>query len=107
MVSIVVVVLAYTGIVGATKGWNFMPVFFRDIVAMTWPGQFNLDFGCFLLLSGLWLAWRHHFSAWGLALGFAALFGGSPLVASYLFVASIQAKGDVRVLLLGSARAAP
>jgi hypothetical protein len=83
-----------------------MSVFFGDIVAMTWPGQFNLDFSFFLVLSGLWLAWRHHFSPLGLALGLAALFGGSPLLATYLFLASIRAKGDVRVLLLGKARAA-
>jgi hypothetical protein len=106
LVSIVGIVVVYTGFVGATQGWNFMSVFFRDIVAMTWPGQFNLDFSCFLLLSGLWLAWRHHFSPSGLALGFAALFGGSPLLATYLFVASIQAKGNVEVLLLGKVRAA-
>lgn len=43
---------------GALRGWNFMPVFFRDIIALTWPGQFNLDFSCLLSLSGLWLAWR-------------------------------------------------
>jgi hypothetical protein len=45
-------------------------VFVRDIAAMNWPGQFNLDFACVLLL------------------------------------ASVRAKGDVGVLLLGKARAA-
>jgi hypothetical protein len=103
---IVCIVLVYTGLVGATQGWDFMPVFFRDIVAMTWPGQFNLDFSCLLLLSGLWLAWRHQFSPPGIALGLLALVGGSPLLCAYLFIASIQAKGDVKVLLLGKDRAA-
>ena len=56
LASIVGMVLVYTGLVGATQGWNFMPVFFEDIIAMTWPGQFNLDFSCLLILSGLWLA---------------------------------------------------
>ena len=97
--------LVYTGVVGATQGWNFMPVFFMDIFAMTWPGQFNLDFSCLLLLSGLWLAWRHQFSSLGIALGVLAMVGGSPLLCTYLFIASIQAKGDVKVLLLGTARA--
>jgi len=29
---------------------------------MQWPGQFNLDFMCMLLLAGLWVSWRHRFS---------------------------------------------
>ena len=73
LTSIVGIVLVYTGLVGATQGWNFMPVFFQYIIAMTWPGQFNLDFSCLLILSGLWLAWRHQFSALGLGLGVLAL----------------------------------
>jgi hypothetical protein len=106
LASIVGIVLVYTGIVGATQGWNFMPVFFEDVQAMKWPGQFNLDFSCLLLLSGLWLAWRHRFSPVGIALGLLALVGGSPLLCTYLFVTSVQAQGDVKVLLLGKARAA-
>jgi hypothetical protein len=100
------VVLVYTGLVGSAQGWNFLPVFFQDIFAMTWPGQFNLDFSCLLLLSGLWLAWRHQFSAVGIALGLLALVGGSPLLCTYLFIVSIQAKGNMKVMLLGRTRAA-
>jgi hypothetical protein len=105
LASIVVIVLVYTGNVVATQGWNFMPVFFLDIAATKWPGQFNLDFSCLLLLSGLWLAWRNHFSALGLSLGAGVLIGGAPLLSTYLFFASLQARGDMRVLLLGQARA--
>jgi hypothetical protein len=105
LVLIFSVVLTYTGYVGATMGWNFMPVFFADIFALTWPGQFNLDFSCMLLLSGLWMAWRHQFSLWGIALGLFALVGGSPWLCSYLFVTSIQSRGDAKVWLLGKARA--
>jgi len=102
---IVGTILIYTGFVGSMHGWNFMPVFFEDMFAMTWRGQFNLDFSCLLLLSGLWLAWRHQFSPSGIALGLLALLGGAPLLSAYLFVASIQSRGDVKVLLLGKARA--
>jgi len=105
LASIVGIVLVYTGLVGATQGWNFMAVFFQDIIAMSWPGQFNLDFSCLLILSGLWLAWRHQYSALGLGLGVLALVGGSPLLCTYLLIASIRAKGDMKVLLLGMARA--
>jgi hypothetical protein len=59
--------------VGLTHGWNLLPVFPGDMVAMTWPGQLNADFSTFLLLSGLWLAWRHQFSVGGILLGVPGL----------------------------------
>ena len=96
----------YTMVVGLNHGWNLLPVFFGDMAAMTWPGQFNFDFMSFLSLSGLWLAWRHHFSPGGLALGVLGFFGGMMVLAPYLFFASLKANGDVKVLLLGKARAA-
>jgi hypothetical protein len=105
LAAVVGVVLVYTGLVGSAQGWNFMPVFFEAIFAMTWAGQFNLDFSCLLLLSGLWLAWRHRFSPAGIALGLLALVGGSPLLCTYLLIGSLQANGNMEVLLLGKARA--
>lgn len=92
--------------VGINHGWNLFPVFFGDIAAMTWAGQFNADFLGFLLLSGLWLSWRHHFSLAGLALGVAGVLGGMMLLAPYLVDASVKANGDIRVVLLGPDRAA-
>jgi hypothetical protein len=105
LLSIIGTVLVYTGLVISAHGWGFLPVFFGDVAAVTWAGQFNLDFSCFLLLSGLWLAWRHHFTPVGLALGALALVGGAPFVAAYVLITSIQTNGDVKVLLLGQARA--
>ena len=102
----VVALGAYSIIVGLNHGWNLLPVFFGDMAAMTWPGQFNADFMGMLSLSGLWLAWRHEFSAAGLALGVLGLFGGMMVLAPYLLVASVQARGDAKVLMLGRARAA-
>jgi hypothetical protein len=105
LISIIGVVFAYTGLVIAANGWGFFPVFFGDIAAMNWAGQFNLDFSCFLLLSALWLAWRNHFTPVGLILGVFALVGGSPFVAAYLLITSYQTDGDVKALLLGKTRA--
>ena len=99
------VVLAYTGIVGFAYGWNLLPIFFREIAGLTWQGQFNLDFMCLLALSGLWLAWRHHFSPGGILLGVLGFFGGIVVLASYLLYAISEAKGDVKVILLGRTRA--
>lgn len=96
---------SYTAIVGMRHGWNLLPVFFGDIAAMSWPGQFNADFLCLLVLSGLWIAWRHRFSPTGLALGLLGLFGGASVLMPYLFIASLGAGGDVKVLLLGRDRA--
>ena len=94
----------YTTIVGLNHGWNLLPIFFADMAAMAWPGQFNFDFMTFLALAGLWLAWRHRFSAGGLALGVLGFFGGMMVLAPYLLYASYQANGDVKLLLLGKAR---
>lgn len=106
LVLITAAVGTYTAFVGFTQGWNFIPVFVEDILALTWRGQFNLDFSGLLLLAGLWLAWRHRFSPLGIALGAMTLVGGSSLLCVYLLIASLQAQGDVKALLLGSARAA-
>jgi len=101
-----IVLAAYTAIVISNHGWNLLAVFFGDMQAMTWPGQFNLDFMGFLTLSALWTAWRHDFSPLGLALAVVAFFGGMAFLTIYLLVASYQVKGDVRALLLGPQRAA-
>jgi len=100
-----VVIAGYTGVVIANHGLGLFGVFFGDMAKMGWPGQFNLDFMCMLTLSGLWVAWRHRFSGGGLALGLLALFGGAFFLTAYLLVASLQAGGDARVLLLGPSRA--
>jgi hypothetical protein len=104
LVLMFIVICAYTTVVMLAHGVDPLPVFFEDIAAMTWHGQFNLDFMCFLILSGLWVAWRHQFSAAGIALGLLATIGGAPFLSAYLIVHSIKADGDVRELLLGSGR---
>jgi hypothetical protein len=98
-------VIGYTGIVGINHGWNLFPVFFGDIADMTWPGQFNLDFTCLLTFSGLWLAWRHHFTLGGLALGLLGIFVGTMVLAPYLLIVSFKANGDMKEILMGKMRA--
>ena len=56
-----VVLAGYTAFVVANYGLGLLPILFRNIVALTWPDQFNLDFLCFLVLSALWTAWRNAF----------------------------------------------
>jgi hypothetical protein len=45
------------------------------------------------------------FSGGGLVLAVLAFFGGASFPCAYLLVVSLQAKGDVRELLLGADRA--
>jgi hypothetical protein len=104
MVAIFLSLVAYTAVTISNHGWNLLPVFFGDMRAMTWPGQFNFDFMSFLLLSGLWVSWRHKFSLAGIALGAVAVFGGMLFLSLYLLVVSVRAKGNVEELLLGASR---
>ncbi|WP_210472525.1 hypothetical protein [Vibrio crassostreae] len=92
----------YTAVVVSNYGMGLLPIFFGDILAMTWPGQFNLDFMFMLALSALWVGWRHQFSAGGLALVFLAFIGGASFLTVYLLVLSYQAEGDMKKVLLGS-----
>ncbi len=101
LVIIFITVLGYTLTVGVNWGWNLLPVFFGDMAAMNWAGQFNLDFMSFLTLFGLWLAWRHNFSSGGIVLGVLGFFGGILVLTPYLFFVSFKAKGDMKELFLG------
>ena len=98
-------IIIYTTIVGSHNGWNLFPIFLENLSKMNWSGQFNMDFMSFLTLSGLWLAWRHNFSPKGIILGLLGFFGGILILAPYLFWASFKANGDIKVVLLGEARA--
>ena len=105
LVLILVVIGTYTAIVVANHGLVLFQVFFADMAELGWPGQFNLDFMFMLLFSALWVAWRHQFSAGGLALAVVAFFFGAPFLCIYLLVASTQCRGNVTAMLVGDARA--
>ncbi len=106
LIAMIAVIFGYTAAVGRAHGWNLFPIFFGDILAFTWPGQFNLDFTCLLMLSGLWLSWRNNFSKGGIALGLLGAVGGTMVLAPYLLWTSFQCRGDLKVILLGPVRAA-
>ena len=106
LVTVIAVVGVYTAIVIAEYGINLFPYFFGDMAAMTWAGQFNMDFLCFLVFSGTWLAWRHQFSPAGCAIGVGGFFLGAPYLSAYLLIQLGRTQGDVAALLLGPERAA-
>ena len=100
------VLALYTGEVIASQGMTLFSVYFSDMAKMQWPGQFNLDFMFMLTFSALWTAWRNAFSPLGLILAVVAFFGGSGFLTIYLFILSLQAKGDMREILIGRSRVA-
>jgi hypothetical protein len=104
LIVILVTVGVYTARVVGVHGLSLYPVFFGDMAKLGWPGQFNLDFLFMLSLSGLWVAWRNRFTGAGLALGFGAFMLGAPFLSGYLLYLLAQAKGDLRGVLVGSAR---
>lgn len=101
LATILITLTTYTAIVAANHGLNLLPVFFGDMSAMGWPGQFNFDFMCFLVLSASWVMWRNKFSPSGIALGVLAFFGGALFLSIYLLVLSFQGSQSIERILLG------
>ncbi len=95
------VLVSYTILVIGEHGMGLLPIFFGDMAAMGWPGQFNLDFMLMLGLSALWTAWRNGFSPTGLILGLFAFFGGAGFLLPYLILLHIQKRGNIRAVLTG------
>jgi len=104
LIILFTVLITYTGIVIANHGMSLLNIFFGDMAAMGWAGQFNLDFMFMLIISALWVAWRHQFSGVGIFLSLLALLGGSLFLTTYLLILSWQTNGDVKQVLLGKSR---
>ncbi|WP_309622823.1 hypothetical protein [Novosphingobium sp.] len=104
LLAYLLALVSYTAFTIVHHGINLLPVFFGDMAAMAWPGQFNLDFTCFLALSALWVSWRHQFTPGGLALGVLAFFGGMLFLSVYLLVQTGKRGTNPKVLLLGEGR---
>ena len=99
---VMILTISFTTIAAiVNEGANLLPHFLTPIIALTWQGQFNVDFACYLILTGIWVAWRGGFSR---ASGLTGLFAA---VAGILFVAPLliyyihRAQSDPRRFLLG------
>ena len=100
-----VLMLAYTGTVIARDGVDFLMPFGAAVARLGWEGQFGLDLAGFLVLTAFWIAWRHGLSALGVLSAVVVVSGGMIGVSIYVLLASLAARGDASVLLLGSQRA--
>ena len=105
LAAFLAVLLIYTFIVISNHGANLFPIFFGDLARLNWAGQFNLDFSGFLLLSGIWTAWRNNFTPAAFALSVLAVFGGMLFLSIYLLYLGHTEQGDVKRMLLGARRA--
>ena len=93
---------AYTAVVISRHGLGLLPIFFGDVAKLGWPGQFNLDFLCFLILSALWTAWRTGFSAIALLLALIAFFGGAGFLLPYIAFLTVRERGNMSRVLIGA-----
>ncbi|MGB1015453.1 MAG: hypothetical protein ACPG4T_15055 [Nannocystaceae bacterium] len=105
LVAFSLTITAYTLVVGFSEGWGLVSVFVDNILGLDWSGQFTLDFTGYLILSGLWIMWRHRFSPAGIGLGLVAPMVGGMFFMPYLLVSLAVANGDLKTLLVGPARA--
>ena len=93
--------LVYTILAAQNDSVNLFTVFLTNIQSLNWNGQFNLDFSCYLMLSGLWMMWRNRFSAQSILLGLAAMIIGIIFFAPYLLYQIMKEKGNLQKVLVG------
>lgn len=93
--------LSYTFIAFQTEGASLLSVFLTNIKSFTWTGQFNLDFLCYLTLSGLWIMWRNKFSGKSILIGIVAMILGIIFFAPYLLWLMYSEKEDFKRVLIG------
>jgi hypothetical protein len=96
-----VALLLYTFFAFEAEGANLFGVFIANIQSLTWSGQFNLDFLCYLTLSGLWIMWREKFNEKSIVTGIAAMILGIVFFAPYILWQLNKEKGDLKRLLIG------
>lgn len=99
VMTAIIVVFTITAI--ADGGLDLLTPYLRVVLAMNWQGQFNIDFACYLVLSGIWMSWRSGFTHRGIALGVCAPVLGILFLAPYLIYLVGKSGGDARKLLLG------
>ena len=84
------------------QGPNLFQFFFENILEMNWNGQFNVDFICYLILSGFWIMWRSKFTLMSIFIGSLAMVLGILFFAPYLMYLLNKTNGNLKLLMLGS-----
>ena len=102
VVSQTLALLVYTGFAIRNEGWTLFNIFIANINSFNWNGQFNLDFSCYLTLSGLWIMWRNNFSFPAIIFAAIAMIVGIIVFAPYILYLSVKESGDWKKLLIGN-----
>ena len=93
--------LTYTFFAFQTEGVNLFSVFTNNVLSLNWSGQFNLDFLCYLTLSGFWIMWRDKFTNKSIILGLVAMVLGIVMFAPYLLWLTNKENGNIKRVLIG------
>jgi hypothetical protein len=93
--------LTYTFLVFQKEGADLFSVFINNVLSLNWSGQFNLDFLCYLILSGFWVMWRNKFGTNSIILGLVAMVLGIVIFAPYLLWLTIKENGNIKRVLIG------
>jgi len=101
LICMTVLIVVFTVTAVAQGGFDLITPFLAPIIAMTWPGQFHVDFLCYLVLSGIWMAWRQGFSNSGIALGVLAPPLGILFFAPYLIYLIHTTERDALKMIMG------
>lgn len=101
LVLFIALLLFYTVKATQAHGFTLVSALADNMSGFSWSGQFNLDFTCYLILSGIWIMWRDKFSLPAIITGMAASILGMLFFAPYLLYLLYVVKGDVKKLLLG------
>jgi hypothetical protein len=93
--------LAYTFIAFQTEGATLFSVALNNLKSLTWSGQFNLDFLCYLTISGIWIMWRNKFSRISILVGTCAMILGIVFFAPYFLWLMNKENGDLKRVIVG------
>lgn len=91
----------YTTYAIKNEGWTLFQIVVNNITSFSWNGQFNLDFSCYLALSGIWILWRNKFSISSIICALVAMIVGIMAFAPYLLYLLAKEKGNIKNVLLG------
>jgi hypothetical protein len=102
LITQTITILCYTFFSFQREGANLFQIFVANITALNWSGQFNLDFSCYLTLSGLWIMWRNKFNSNSILFGIVAMILGIMAFAPYLLYLLTIEKGDLKKVVIGN-----
>jgi hypothetical protein len=101
LIAMTAIMFVLTVMAVANSGLDLFTPFIGPIFALNWQGQFNADFAMYLVLSGIWMAWRSGYNLGGTALAICTPALGILFFAPYLIYLIGKSDGDARKLLLG------